>query len=72
MKIKIVLLHVLVVFCIQTTLAWGGPIYNTVKMRPSELITILGNLTAKQKMVTHIACVDVRMAAMVTAPSIFE
>jgi len=59
MKIKVVLLYVLAVLGIQTTLAWGGPIYDTVKMRPSELITALGNLTAKQKMVTHIACFNV-------------
>lgn len=58
MKIKTVLLCFFVL-CTQTGLAWGGTIYNTVKMQPLNLITPLGNITPKSLFVTNIACIDV-------------
>jgi len=59
MNIKTVLLCVFAL-CIQAGLAWSGPIYKTAKMRPLNLITPLGNLTPKEKLITSIACVDAR------------
>jgi hypothetical protein len=58
MNIKTVLWCALAVLCTQTGLAWGGPIYNTVKMQPLNLITPLGNITPKSLFVTNIACID--------------
>jgi len=57
MNIKIVLLYVFTALCFQASLAWGGTIYKTVPMLPSDLNTPLVK-PGKNKMYTHIGCVN--------------
>lgn len=60
MNIKTVLLCIFALLFTQASLTWGGPIYRTEKMRPLNLLTPLGNLTPKEKVITNIGCIDVR------------
>jgi len=58
MNIRTVLLCACAVLCTQTSLAWGGPIYKTVPIIPSDLNTPLAQ-PGKAYTYTHIGCVNV-------------
>lgn len=57
MNIKIILPCVLVVLCTQSNLAWGGLIYKTVQIVPSDL-KAPGSTQAASQLFSSIACTD--------------